>query len=473
MTHTVEKFGGTTLCWTELCDRVMLGSRTGATPYGRIFVVSAYAGITDLLLENKRNGKPGVFGLFRHGQGRWSDMLNAMERRMLDVNAQLFTCASDRLEADAFVGARVGSVRAVLADLQRMQSSPCWRAADHLPALRELLAGVGEAHSAFNTTSLLRARGLNAVLVDLTDRREPNPLPLDALLQARCSGIDLTRSLPVVTGHAHCRERLVATYQRGYTEITFSRIAAVTRAREAIIHKGYHLSSADPRIVCEGRAVPIGRTNYDVADQLSLLGMEAIHPGAARVLRRAGIPLRVKCAFDPQHDGTLIDADYDRDIPRVEIISGQRAIHALEVFDHEMLDQRDQRAAIQRAIDACGITAVASEGNANSVTHYLSGDAAWVNRLKGDIERAFPNARSTIRDVALVSLIGCNLKLPGLLPACIAALSDARIALLATFQSMRGVDLKLIVNDADYERTIVCLHARLFEQDSAGAQRVA
>jgi aspartate kinase len=169
----------------------------------------------------------------------------------------------------------------------------------------------------------------------------------------------------------------------------------------------------------------------------------------------------------------LIDAAYERDVPRVEIITGQRAIHALEVFDHEMLDQRDQRAAIQRAVDAYGITVVASEGNANSVTHYLSCDPVWVNRLHADIQRAFPNARSSLRDVALVSLIGCNLKVPGLLPACIAALSDERIDLLATFQSMRGVDLKLIVSDEDYERTIVCLHARLFEEDSVGAQRVA
>src|SRR3546814_16932750 len=85
---------------------------------------------------------------------------------------------------------------------------------------------------------------------------------------------------------------MVRRYARGYTEMTFSRLAVLTGAREAIIHKEFHLSSADPRLVGEQKARKIGRTNYDVADQLANLGMEAIHPGAGRGLRQSGIPLR-------------------------------------------------------------------------------------------------------------------------------------------------------------------------------------
>ncbi|MCO6062790.1 aspartate kinase, partial [Pseudomonas sp. MOB-449] len=75
----------------------------------------------------------------------------------------------------------------------------------------------------------------------------------------------------------------------GYLDVTIAEQAAATGAREAIIHKEFHLSSADPNLVGVDKVVTIGRTNYDVADQLSNLGMEAIHPRAARTLRRAGI----------------------------------------------------------------------------------------------------------------------------------------------------------------------------------------
>ncbi len=53
-------------------------------------------------------------------------------------------------------------------------------------------------------------------------------------------------------------EGIMREFDRGYSEITFSKIAVVVKASEAIIHKEYHLSSADPVIVgVENR--PAGR----------------------------------------------------------------------------------------------------------------------------------------------------------------------------------------------------------------------
>ncbi|MEP6148203.1 MAG: hypothetical protein ABJ201_12385, partial [Nisaea sp.] len=60
--HTVEKIGGTSIANTEaVLKNVFLRTHADTEPYGRIFVVSAYAGMTDLLLEHKKTGAPGVF----------------------------------------------------------------------------------------------------------------------------------------------------------------------------------------------------------------------------------------------------------------------------------------------------------------------------------------------------------------------------------------------------------------------------
>ena len=60
--HSVEKIGGTSMAATAtLFDNVLIAGRKGADLYNRIFVVSAYAGMTDLLLEHKKSGKPGVY----------------------------------------------------------------------------------------------------------------------------------------------------------------------------------------------------------------------------------------------------------------------------------------------------------------------------------------------------------------------------------------------------------------------------
>src|SRR5690606_41331264 len=63
--HTIEKIGGTSMSdYAAVRDNIVLHGGAGGNLYGRVFVVSAYGGITDLLLEHKRSGEPGVYALF-------------------------------------------------------------------------------------------------------------------------------------------------------------------------------------------------------------------------------------------------------------------------------------------------------------------------------------------------------------------------------------------------------------------------
>ena len=48
--------------FADVMKNVILGKRSGQELYNRIFVVSAYGGITNLLLENKKTGAPGIYG---------------------------------------------------------------------------------------------------------------------------------------------------------------------------------------------------------------------------------------------------------------------------------------------------------------------------------------------------------------------------------------------------------------------------
>ena len=53
--HTVEKIGGTSMTrFGELMANILIGDRKGSELYNRIFVVSAYGGVTNLLLTTRR-----------------------------------------------------------------------------------------------------------------------------------------------------------------------------------------------------------------------------------------------------------------------------------------------------------------------------------------------------------------------------------------------------------------------------------
>jgi aspartate kinase len=301
--------------------------------------------------------------------------------------------------------------------------------------------------------------------VDLTGWRDNHTMTLDERLEQGLSDVNFDTELPIVTGYAQCREGLVKRYARGYTEITMSRIAARLNPEEAIIHKEYHLSSADPRIVGVQKSVPIGRTNYDVADQLSNLGMEAIHPNAASVLRKKGIPLRVKHAFEPEHAGTLIDSEYCSDDPRVEIVAGRRGLMAVEVFDQEMTGELMARErSIIDVLDQFRVRSIGKDVNANSVTHFVSSNLRTVRRVTDELARRFPDATVETKKVAFVCAVGTDLDMPGLLARCATALGGAEIPILSASQPLRGVDVRFVVVEEDYERAVRALHDSIIDE---------
>ncbi|MEE2733493.1 MAG: aspartate kinase [Pseudomonadota bacterium] len=470
--HSVEKIGGTSMShYAAVRDNIILGPHGGDAEYNRVFVVSAYGGVTNQLLEHKKTGQPGVYELFARGVSEegWRDALVALKQQLLSINAELFTQQWMRQEANAFVVQRMDDAERCLTDLGRLCQHGHFALDAHLHTVREMLASIGEAHSAWNMAKLLQQDGVNACFVDLTGWRAEQHMSLDERIETAFQGIDLSRQLPIVTGYAHSEQGLMSTFDRGYSEMTFSRIAVLTGAREAVIHKEFHLSSADPRLVGEANAVPIGRTNYDVADQLANLGMEAIHPKAAKGLRKHNIPLRVKNTFEPEHGGTLITRDYVSESPRVEIIAGCRGVYAIEVFDQDMagnIHQVDRD--ILAVIDRFHGHIVSKDINANTITHYLATNLKTVKRICTVLEERFADAEIKQKKVAVVSAIGSDMQVPGMLAQTVAALAECNISVLAMHQSMRQVDMQFIVDEDDYEAAIKALHSQLVEVHDHG-----
>ncbi|MBB3048791.1 aspartate kinase [Litorivivens lipolytica] len=472
MSHTVEKIGGTSMSqYAAVRDNVIVGQREADELYNRVFVVSAYGGMTDKLLEAKKGGKPGVYALFAgsENEGEWREALAEVREAMLAINETLFESGALLQQANAYIEERISEAERCLNDLDRLCQHGHFELEGQLLTVREMLASLGEAHSAWNMTHLLQRDGIAARMVDLSGWRADSALPLDEHIQEAFNDVDLSKELAIVTGYAHCEEGLMATFDRGYSEMTFSRIAVITKAREAVIHKEYHLSSADPRVVDEEKVVPIGRTNYDVADQLANLGMEAIHPRAAKGLRQNDIPLRVKNTFEPEHSGTLITRDYVSDSPCVEIIAGKQVVYAVELFDQEMVgDVHSYDQGFLALVKKLKAKIITKDLNANTITMYLGTNLKTVKRIIRELESAYPKAELTYRKVAIVSAIGSDMQVPGMLAKTVSALAESNISVLAMHQSMRQVDMQFVINEDDYNKAIQSLHRCLVEPHNHG-----
>lgn len=466
--HTVHKIGGTSMSEVDaVMNNVLIGDRTGDDLYNRIFVVSAYGGITNMLLENKKTGEPGVYALYAGSESEWAwgDALTNVAKAMADLNAEIFTDTADLNLANAFVQERVEGTRSCLMDLHRLCTFGHFKLEQHLLTVREMLSAIGEAHSAHNTMLLLRRQGIDAVFVDLSGWREQDQsLTLDERIEKAFDGIDVSQELPIVTGYAQCSEGQMKLYGRGYSEVTFARIASLSNAKEALIHKEYHLSSADPKIVGANEVRPIGRTNYDVADQLSNMGMEAIHPRAAKGLRQKGIPLRVVNTFEPDHAGTIIEDDWVPENSKAEIVTGLDSAYEVEIFDQDMVGIPGADEAAQAAFKRFKVSIVTSSVNANTRTYYVHAPLKQVRRCVDAIGKDYPDARINTRKVSIVSVIGANLKAAALMGDALERLKRDQIEVLASFAPSRGIDMQFVLSEGDFKAAVSSLHAQFVGQ---------
>ncbi len=470
MTYTVEKIGGTSMsAFDAVLDNIILRPNN---PYNRVFVVSAYGGITDSLLECKRTGKAGVYRYIAQRDEQWKQAMADLEQRMLLINENLFADPVNRIRADKFIRARISEAINCVSNILDTCQYGQFSLRQYLPQIREFLSSIGEVHSAYNTALKLKTLGVNARFIDLSGWDDKLTGDLDSVIEHAFKDVDTTRELPIVTGYAYCDEGLMKTYDRGYSEMTFSRVACITGADQAVIHKEYHLSSADPRVVGPENVLPIGKTNFDVADQLANLGMEAIHPNAASGLRQQDIPLQIKNTFEPEHPGTLISQQYQPERDKIEIIAGKNKVFALHIFDQAMVGEADNVSHEMMALIAdARVQLVGKEMNANSITYYVSGNTESLNHLLYKSEKAFPKSTITGCMVAMISAIGASINTNATLSKGVLALMDKDIAPIAVHSSMRNVNVQYVVNDESYEAAICALHEAFFKAPSIAPRK--
>ncbi|HUI32305.1 MAG TPA: aspartate kinase [Dysgonamonadaceae bacterium] len=452
---TVEKIGGTSMSqFQDVLQNIIKGERKNDDLYNRIFVVSAYNNVTNWLLEHKMTGEPGIYNKFLNGED-YSSALDSFSKRLLLINDGFADIGLDLKEARDFIRFRVDQAKTLLYSLGKVMASGYVNMVDISLAAREILASIGEAHSGWNSANILNNNGINARFVDLCGFNDNVPLTIDERIHKEFSDIDFSKVLCIATGYTKGTEGIMRAFDRGYSEVTFSKIAVDVKADEAVIHKEYHLSSADPKIVGIKNSIPVGHTNFIIADQLADIGMEAIHPRAAKPLELANINIRIKNTFEPQHPGTLISRDYISPNPRVEIVSGTRKVIAVEVHDPMMVGEVGFDLRIMQHLDKHKVSYILKSTNANSITFVLW-ETEKSKRLIQELTTHF--YRVITLPSSIVSVLGTNIALPGFLYRASKALYEKGINIESIGQSLNQVNMQFVIKRERYEDAVVALN---------------
>ncbi|SFQ03030.1 aspartate kinase [Hymenobacter arizonensis] len=455
---TVEKIGGTSMtAFADVLDNIIFHNRKGQDLYNRIFVVSAYANVTNWLLENKKTGAPGVYHRITQHQ-EFRQALQEVATQLQELNKAYEPLGLDLAVADAFIQQRINQAQTYLESLTNVLASGYVNSANILQAAREILASIGESHSAFNSVNILQNRGVNATLVDLSGFDDAQALTIDERIRQTFAGIDFANTICIATGYTKGTEGIMREFDRGYSEVTFSKIAVAVHPEEAIIHKEYHLCSADPNLVGLDNCRPVGFTNYDVADQLADVGMEAIHPKASKPLEINAINLRIKNTFEPEHPGTLITRDYVSARKHIEVITGTDKVVLIDIHDPLMVGTAGFDLQLMQTFFDSNVSYIFKATSANSITLLI-----WEKDLQPELVAALEAKYEmvTIENAALVCLIGSNIDEPGLLARAAGALAEAGINIRSAGFALRKVNIQFIVGREEYKPAIVALNSAM------------
>lgn len=456
---TVEKIGGTSMSeFQDVLKNIIGKPGDERFSYNRVFVVSAYAGVTNLLLEDKKNSKPGIYKSFINNDDIYKQKLDQLTAHLTDINKSLAKIGLNNKKADDFIKKRIEHTKKYLDSMEEILSSGYIKEENIYSAAREILASLGEAHSAYNSYNILSNLGINTEFIDLTGFYDREQLSMEERIEKSFRNINISKNIIIAPGYTKDKGGLVTRFNRGYSEITFSKIATFLQAEKAIIHKEHHLSSADPEIVGKNKAVPVGRTNYDVADQLADIGMEAIHPKASKPLEMAGIKLVVKNTFEPNHPGTLITKNYVVEDSKIEIIAGSKDLVVIEVHDTSMVGEVGFDYEIMRILKKYNISYVMKATNANSISQVI-----WEKDLSDElIEELRQKYKSIkIRKIAMVCLIGSNISKPNILAKAANVLGENEININCVSISLSQVNIQFVVDRENYQKSIILLNNNL------------
>jgi bifunctional aspartokinase / homoserine dehydrogenase 1 len=296
----VMKFGGTSVGDAARFRQCAAIVAKAARQDRLVVVVSAMAGVTDLIFRTIEAARHGDAAAAEAGLEKFSAVHREMVRALF---------AGPQLAAvEKFSDGVCEQLRKSAQALLTLQAEISPQAMDSLVALGERISSRALAeylHQTGTASEFVRAED-----VIVTDAVFGNANPDIEATRARCQAIlrpALERgAIPVVGGYSGATPQgHTTTLGRGGSDYSATILGAAMHADEVWIWTDVDgVLTADPRICSEASTLP--EISFAEAIELAYYGAKVIHPRAAYPAADAGFPVWIKNSFHPEGEGTRI-----------------------------------------------------------------------------------------------------------------------------------------------------------------------
>ena len=448
----VIKFGGTSV---GDADRVANAIDIVAErrPLKPIVVVSALAGVTNDLVAASE-------AACAQDPKRVSEIIAAVRQRHEDVALRLVQQKSDFLES--FIkqlDKQIEEIDTILRGIALLgEITP--RARDKVMSIGEKLSSVLFAYTMMMRS--LRADHVHSEEVIWTDERfggaTPNMQKTREHAQRVLIPLLERNRIPVMGGFIGRTDAgATTTLGRNGSDYSAAIVGAAIGADEVQIWTDVDgLLTCDPRLVPGARV--IDRLSFDEAAELASFGAK-LHPRTLEPAIGANIPVRVLNTQNPASSGTLITRDVENARSGPRSIARKKGVSVVHMTSNKMLGAHGFLAHLFSVFESLAISVdlITTSEVSVSVTVDEKHD---LDKLEARL-REFAEVK--IEDnQCIIAVVGTNLLADSIVGARIfEALRNVRVKMVSLGRS--GLNLSLVVDDADADRAIESMHHALFE----------
>jgi aspartokinase/homoserine dehydrogenase 1 len=469
----VHKLGGASLADASAIRHAV--AILEAQPRPMVVVVSAMAGVTDVLLESARHA----------AAGDEEALVNAavgLERRHREACDALLPAGEARDALRTVIARSFGELQSFAHGLAILR--------ELTPRTSDFIAARGERLSAHLMAAALQAHGIKSRYIDAVDvvacdQHFGSASPELALTDRRARKV--LRPLlsagitPVVPGFiGRTSEGHVATLGRGGTDLTATLMARALGAADVTLWKDVPgLLTADPRMVPDARVIP--QLTPREAAELAYYGAKVLHPRALIPLGGTRTPVRVRPFADPEARGSEVSPRRTlREYPVKALSSiGHQAL--VTVSGNGMLGVPGIAARTFAAMHDAGVSVSLISQASSEHSICFSVPEAGAGAAREALERAFEHelrhheidgveVQSGMTTIAVVGL-GMS-GTPGIAARVFEALAAGGINVVAIAQGSSELNISFVVRDRDAVAAVRRVHGA-FQLNRIGGGGVA
>ncbi|WP_148686105.1 aspartate kinase [Candidatus Nitrosocosmicus hydrocola] len=269
--------------------------------------------------------------------------------------------------------------------------------------------------------------------------------------------------IPVVTGYiAADQHDHVTTLGRSGSDYTATIIASCVNADIVYLWSDVDgLMTADPSIV-KGAQV-LTEISYSEAAEMVLFGAKYIHPRALEPVMDSNIPIRIRNAFNLNHQGTTITPVLKISNNIVKSIIAIRNTALIDVSGGGMVGAPGTAASIFETLakNKVNIMMISQGPSESSISMTLKQDdlGKAITSLELNLLGRIIKHLNVLEHVSIVTVVGSGMRgIKGIAGRIFTSIAKNDVNVIMIAQGSSELNLAFVVNDVDCEKAVKTLH---------------